>query len=191
MSARGSRKRLPFEVARRLERVDDRFGPELGRRQVDADAVALAAREAVDGPIVQMRTPFRSRTSLVASSRSMKYSTALALVNTIQSKRRRLVAGAAERVGILRRRDPDRRRRDRFGAALLEHLDELARLLARAGDDDPPAEERPLVEPAQVLAQPGDRADHEQRRARRRGRAKRCRRACPGWSPATAACRRR
>ena len=45
-----------------------------------------ATREAVDGPIVQMRTPFSSRTSLVASRRSMKYSTPLPLVNTIQSK---------------------------------------------------------------------------------------------------------
>ena len=106
-------------------------------------------------------------------------------MKTIQSKVDGLVAGAVERVGVLRRRDADRRRRDRLGAALLEHLDELAGLLARSRDDDAPAEERPIVEPAQVLAQPGDRADDQQRgapsRARRRDVAERALR----WFPAT------
>ena len=73
-------------------------------------------------------------------------------------------ARAVERRRILRRRDPDRRRRDRFGAALLEHVDQLACLLARSRDEDAPPEQRPVVEPAQMLAQPGHRADDQQRR---------------------------
>ena len=44
-----------------------------------------ASRPAVDGPTVQMRTPFRSRMSPIASSRSMKWSTPLALVKISQS----------------------------------------------------------------------------------------------------------
>ena len=86
-------------------------------------------------------------------------------MKTIQSYGPGLGARAVERGRILGRRDPDRRRQDRFGAAILEHLDELAGLLARSGHDDPLAEQRPIVEPAQVLAQPDDRADDEQRRA--------------------------
>ena len=100
---------------------------------------------------MQIRTPFSSRTSLVASSRSMKYSTPLPLVKTIQSNVRRFVTGAAERIRVFRRRDLDGRRRDGLGAAFLEHLDELAGLLERSRHDDAAAEERPLVEPAQVL----------------------------------------
>ena len=154
---------MPLRSPRRRQRVDDGFGPEFGRRQVDADAVSRdAARRSTDRS-VQMRTPFSSRTSLVASSRSMKYSTPLPLVKTIQSKVDASSQARLERVGILRRRNLNRRRRNRLGAALLEHLDELARLFERARDDDPLAEERPLVEPAQMLAQAGDGADDQQR----------------------------
>ena len=124
----------------------------------------MRRRDAVDGPMVQMRTPFSSRTSLVASSRSMKYSTPLPLVNTIQSNVEASSQARPQRVGVLGRRNPNRRRRNRLGAPFLEHLDELARLLERPGDDDALAEERPFVEPAQMLAQPGDGADDEQRR---------------------------
>ena len=51
-----------------------------------------------------------------------------------------------------------------FGAERLEQLDELRRLFARPRDEDALAEQRPRVEPAQVLAQRRDAADDEDRR---------------------------
>ena len=59
------------------------------------------------------------------------------------------------------------RREDDFGAERLERVHELAGLFARARHDDALAEQRTGVEPAQVLAKRGDRADHENRRPRR------------------------
>ena len=163
MSARGSRKRLPLIGAGRLQRFDDRLGPELGRRQVDADAVSRDPRrgrrpDGADAHALQLAHVARREQPL------HEVLDGVAAREHDPVERRRLVTGAAQRVGILGRRDPDRRRRNRFGAALLEHLDELARLLERPRDDDALAEERPLVEPAQVLAQPGDGADDQQRR---------------------------
>ena len=92
-----------------------------------------------------------------ASPRSKKASTPLADVNTTH-------AYAAE-VGQLEleRLDRDRRQLDHLGAELLEPRAQLARLLARPGDDDAAAEQRAPLEPAEV--EPGDRADDD--RARR------------------------
>ena len=161
---------LALDVAGRLERLDDRLGPELGRRQVDADAVTRDARgrrrpDGADADALQLAHVARGEQPL------HEVLDAVGAREDDPVERRRVVAGAVERVGVLGRRDADRRRRDRLGAALLEHLDELARLLARPGDDDALAEERPIVEPAQVLAQPGDGADDEQRRPPSRARA--------------------
>ena len=100
-----------------------------------------------------MRTPFRSRTSLRSRSFAMKLSTAFALVNTIQSNVTRGRARRFERTAVVRRRDPDHRGGDRFGPARLEHLDQVFSLLARAGHDDAAAEQRTVVEPAQMFAQ--------------------------------------
>ena len=94
----------------------------------------------------------------------MKCRRALTLVKTIQSKVSARIARRVERRRVGGGQDADRRQRDRLGALLLERVGELAGLLARAGHDDAPAEERPRVEPAQVLAQPDHRADDEQRR---------------------------
>ena len=101
----------------------------------------------------------------------MNASTALALVKTIQSN----VAGArarlVERAVVVGRHDADHRRLDRLGAQRFEPVDELGRLLARPRDQDALAEQRPRVEPAQVLAQRGDAADDEDRRAAGRSTA--------------------
>ncbi len=78
--------------------------------------------------------------------------------------------GAVDGFRILRRREPERRRQDRLRAGVLEPLDELARLFLRSRHDDAPAEERPLVEPAQVFAQARDCADDEQGGVSRRRR---------------------
>ena len=64
------------------------------------------------------------------------------------------------------------RRLDGLGAPLLEQVDQFAGLLPRPRDDHALAEQRPLVEPAQVIAQAGHLADHEHR-----GRAVRSRHA--------------
>ena len=110
----------------------------------------------------------------------MNASTALALAKTIQSKLPRARARLVERTVVVRRHDADHRRLDRFGADRFEQLDELGRLLARPRDEHALAEQRPRVEPAQVLAQRGDAADDEDRRApigRRPSSAARARRA--------------
>ena len=92
----------------------------------------------------------------------MNASTAFALVKTIQSNVPALRARLVERRVVVGRHDADHRRLDRLGAQRLEPLDELGRLLARPRHQDALAEERPRVEPAQVLAQ-------RRRRGRRRG----------------------
>ena len=156
-------KAFALDAARRLERVDDGFGPELGRRQVDADPVACDARggrrpDGADADALELAHVARGEQPL------HEVLDPVAAREHDPVERRRVVAGAAERVGVFGRRDPDGRRRDGLGAAFFEHLDELARLLERSRDDDALAEERPFVEPAQVLSQSGDGADDEQRR---------------------------
>ena len=92
----------------------------------------------------------------------MNWSTALALVNTIQSKvpaSRHTVSRAPRSFGGA----IHRRRQNRLRTALLQHLDQLAGLFTRSRDDDPPAEERALVEPSQMLAQASDSTHDEQR----------------------------
>ena len=69
---------------------------------------------------------------------------------------------------IVRRSEAERRRFDRLAAQVLDAIDEFLCLFVRSGDDDPPPEERPLVEPAQVVAERGDLADHENRDVRSR-----------------------
>ena len=64
------------------------------------------------------------------------------------------------------RLERDRRQLDHLGAELLEARAQLARLLARPGHDDAPAEQRALLEPAEVEA--GDRRRRRSRSATRR-----------------------
>ena len=95
----------------------------------------------------------------------MNASTAFALEKTIQSNSAAARARVVERAVVFGRHDADHRRLDRFGAHRFEPIDELRRLLARARHEDALAEQRPRVEPAQVLAQRDDAADDEDRRA--------------------------
>ena len=73
-------------------------------------------------------------------------------------------AGIVERRVVVGRKDPDHRRLDRFGAHRFEQVHELARLLARPRHQDALAEQRPRVEPPQVLAERRDTPDDENRR---------------------------
>ena len=84
-----------------------------------------------------------------------------ALVNTIQSNAAGALARLVERPVIVGRDDVDERRFDGLGAVRFEQIDELARLLARTRHQHAAAEERPRVEPAQVIAQADDVADDE------------------------------
>ena len=84
-----------------------------------------------------------------------------ALVNTIQSNPPALLARLVQRPVVVGRDDVDERRFDGLGAVRFEQLDELAGLFARPRDQHAAAEERPRVEPAQVLAQADDVADDE------------------------------
>ena len=74
-------------------------------------------------------------------------------------------AGLVERAVVVGRHDADHRRFDRVGAHRLEPVDEFGGLLARPRDQDALAEERPRVEPPQVLAQRRDASDDEDRGA--------------------------
>ena len=167
----------PDAAAARRRTASARYS---GGHQIDPEAVARAALAAVDGPTAQSFTPFRSRTSPAASSRCHEVVDGVGAGEDDPVVRPGLRATPRSSAGrILGRRDPDRRRRDRLRAALLQHVDELAGLLARSRDDDAAAEQRPIVEPAQVLAQPDDRADDEQRRRMLVDARRQSCRACP------------
>jgi hypothetical protein len=60
---------------------------------------------------------------------------------------------------VVRRHDLDHRQLDRLGALRRERAGEVACLPARARDEDALAEQRPRVEPAQLVAEPRDFAD--------------------------------
>ena len=79
----------------------------------------------------------------------------------IQSKVPASATACVELGVVVRRRDADHRRLDRVGSERLEQIHELRRLLTRSRDDDALAEQRPLIEPSQVLPQAGDASDHE------------------------------
>ena len=91
-------------------------------------------------------------------------STAFALAKTIQSKVPASAHAGVERPVVLGRRDADDRRLDRLGAERLEESDHLGGLLARTRDEHSLAEQRPRVEPAQMLAQRDDASHDENRR---------------------------
>ena len=63
------------------------------------------------------------------------------------------------------RLDPDRRQLDHLGAEVAQGRGEAAGLGAGAGDDDAAAVQGTALEPGQVLAAGGDRADDDQRQA--------------------------
>ena len=154
MSARGSRMRRPFRLARCLSARRQRFRPELRGRQIDADAVPLQARRGgrPDGAeshalqIAHVADREQPPHEVIHGVRAREDDP---VEGSRRSRTRRPApagsSGAAMRIAWAR---------DRLGAALLEHVDQLARLFARARDDDAAAEERPVVEPAQVLRRP-------------------------------------
>ena len=74
------------------------------------------------------------------------------------------LARLVERAEIVGRRDPNHRRLDRLCAHRLQSFDQLGGLIARPRHENPLAEERSGVEPAQVLAERHDAADDENRR---------------------------
>ena len=78
----------------------------------------------------------------------------------VADRRRRL----AHLVALDPRLDPDRRQLDHLGAELAQGRGEAAGLGAGAGDDDAAAVQRPALEPGELLAALGDRADDDQRR---------------------------
>ena len=91
----------------------------------------------------------------------MNASTAFGLVKTIQSNSSGRRRRASQRVGIVWRHDLDHRRLDRLGAERGKTFDELRCLFARTCHEHAPAEERPRVEPSEVLAKSDDAADDE------------------------------
>ena len=153
------------ERSARRHRVADAFGAELRHHDVRLDAAGDRADPRSTGPTAQTPTPPNARRSRgPRASAARKRATAVADSKTTQSiaveRRRRAIDGFR----ILRRRQAERRRLDRFRAEVFQRVDQLARLIGRSRHDDAPAEERALVEPAQVLAQAGDLADDEERR---------------------------
>src|SRR5438093_13506329 len=62
-------------------------------------------------------------------------------------------AQIVERAEVRRWQDADHRRLDGVGAKRLQKANQFRRLLSRAGDEDPLAEQRPGVEPAQMLTE--------------------------------------
>ncbi len=92
------------------------------------------------------------------------------------------------------RLDPDRRRLDHRGAELRQLRRQARRLRPRAGDRDPAAEQRPPLEPLDLVVQRGDRAHDDDRRRgqlgrslgdplERRGRGTAAMAACPARRP--------
>ena len=72
--------------------------------------------------------------------------------------------GAIDRFGIVGRRHAERGRQHCFGAEILERVRQFTRALGRSRQDDALAEQRPRVEPAQVIAQSRHFTHDEQRR---------------------------
>ena len=192
MSARGSRKRLPVERADGLERLDDRLGAELGRRQVDADAVPRDPRrrrrpDGADAHALELADV------AVASSRSMKYSTPLALVKTIQSNVPASAQARSSASSILRRL---RSRIVGAGIASAPRSSSISMSSPACSRDRVTTMRLPKSgrssNQRRCSRKPRDRADDQQRRAPSRA----CRSAmspsvpCDGLA-ATAACRRR
>ena len=143
---------------------------------------ARASASRVPGPIAATRTPAERagvEARRGARPRSKNASTPLADVNTSHAYASSVGQREVDRL------ERDRRQLDHLGAELLEPGAQLARLLARARDDDAPAEQRALLEPAEV--ERGDRADDD--RARRLDpERRRSSRASRGSCAARAAC---
>src|SRR5580704_6079520 len=79
-------------------------------------------------------------------------------VEVVDGRRR-----AVDRLGILGRSVPERRGLNRERPEVLEALHQFLGLLLRSRDDDAPAEERPLIEPTQMVPQRRDLADDKDR----------------------------
>ena len=148
----------------RRQRVADAFGAELRHHDVGLDAAA-------DEPIGRGRTDGadanaaeRAEVARTARQRGEEAGDGRRRFEDhpviAVERRRRAIDG----FGIVRRRQAERRRLDRFRAEALERIHQLARLIGRSRDDDALAEERALVEPAQVIAEAGDLADDQDRR---------------------------
>ena len=77
--------------------------------------------------------------------------------------RQHQVIAAQSRQRPVQRRDPDRGRLDDLGAERAQPRGEPARLRTRARDRDADARQRPILEPAQALAQRRHLAEHRDR----------------------------
>ena len=164
----GARKKkaLALDVAQLSQRLHDRFGARLRRLEIDLESLpreALGRRRANRDELDALEIPD------VAVARQQPPHEE---VDAVRARENNPVVGAGfgdrlvERAVVVGRFHANHRRFDRLGAERFEQVDELARLLARSRDDDLLAEERPLVEPSQVLAQADHASDDENRRLR-------------------------
>ena len=128
----------------------------------------------------------------------MKPSTPFTVVKTIQSHCDAVSSARSRAVEVVELGHAQHRRLDGLGPRRLQQLDQLRRLVPRPRHQHAAAEQRPLIEPAQVIAQADDLADHERGGAverrlgqRRRQLAERADRGCPGWPACPARSARR
>ena len=149
------------DVARLGQRLRQRFGAILGGHQIDLEPVAReplgrrrpdrAHPDAAERPEVapRRRQPLHERIDGVGAREHHP-------VEPVD-RRARLV----ERSVVFRGKNADHRRLDGLRAERLEQVGELGGRFPRTGDENALAEQRPRVEPAQVLAQRGDPSDHQ------------------------------
>ena len=184
MSARGSSTDAPVERAVLRHRRDHGLGPELVGNQIDLDAVARQPlrRAAADG--AQPRPLQRAHVARAVEERGHERLDGVGAREHDPVEALALRGGAQQRIGIVRRHDADHRRFDRFGAQHRQPVDHLGRLIARPRHEHALAEQRPRVEPAQVIAEADHAADDENRRPAPRLLARRAR-AAPSIVPAT------
>ena len=99
-----------------------------------------------------------------AASASNSRRTPLGLVRQTSAYSPIAATAGAHLLALDPRLDPDRRQLDHLGAEVAQGRGEAAGLGAGAGDDDAAAVQRAALEPGEVLAAGGDRADDDQRR---------------------------
>ena len=164
MSARGSEHLEAADVLLFSHRAHDGLGAVLGRRQVDFEPV-------VPKPLGRRRAHHAQpgageRAQVVRRSEQALHED----IHGVGARENDPVEGAGARAGIVerrivvRRKNPNHRRLDRFGAHRLEQFHELARLLAWPRHQNALSEQRPRVEPPQVLSQRRDASHDENRR---------------------------
>ena len=145
------------------QRRHDRFGSIFGRLEVRLDAEGgqpLGRHRPHRAELHALQVPHVARAGLQAPHEGVH---GVGAGEHHPVERGRVRDGAIERAVVFRRHDADHGRFDGLRAERLEQVHQLAGLLARPRHDDALAEERPLVEPAQVLPERGHAAHHENR----------------------------